>query len=153
MIKISEHISYDEATKSETAKEKGILNVPTTTELDSMMLVAEKIFEPIRKYFGKPLSVNSFYRSKELNKAIGGAESSQHCIGEAIDIDGKNLVSNLDIGNWAIHNLDFDELIFEGWQNNTFAWIHISFKKNGNRNKVMRADFIAGKPHYIQITA
>ena len=90
MEKISEHISYTEA----TATSKKLPNIPSDKELEAMKLVALLCFEPMRKWYGKPLKVNSFFRSKEVNKAVGGASTSQHLFGEAIDLTTGNKEDN-----------------------------------------------------------
>lgn len=141
-MRISDHISYEEATKSQTATRKGIKNNPTMMDLDRMKLVAEKCFEPIRNYFKVPIAINSFYRSPKLNKTIGGSATSQHCTGEAIDIDaidGTGL-TNKKIFEWVKANLDFDQLICEFPDSNgNPSWVHISYKKAGNRKQVLTA--------------
>lgn len=139
-MNVSEHITYGEAVKSQTATRKGIDNTPNEKELEAMRLVAEKIFEPVRNHFGIPIGVSSFFRSKKLNRAIGGSKSSQHCKGEAIDIDADIYggVTNLQIFEWIRDNLTFDQLIKEYGTENDPAWIHVSYKKTGNRNMVFR---------------
>lgn len=133
---ISKHITYEEATKSQTAIRKGIENVPSVAELTAMKLVAEKIFEPLRDHFDIPIGISSFYRSKALNKAIGGAPNSQHCKGEAMDIDADIFggVTNTRIFEWIKNNLEFDQLIREYGEN---GWVHVSYKASGNRNQVL----------------
>ena len=84
---ISKHISDKEGVYSRTALRLDIDNTPTEEHLSNMRLLAENIFEPLRAYVGGPIKINSFYRSPELNKAIGGSTKSQHCYGQAIDID------------------------------------------------------------------
>jgi uncharacterized protein YcbK (DUF882 family) len=86
-MKLSEHLDLAEVTRSETAKRKGISNEPTPEHLENFKKLAQNIFEPIRKHFGVPIHISSGYRSKALNTAIGGSLTSQHCSGEAIDID------------------------------------------------------------------
>ena len=87
MKKISENISYKEAVRSETAKRLGISNKPKKEHIENMELIAEKIFQPLRKWVDHPIRINSFYRSEELNSRIGGAISSAHKEGLAIDLD------------------------------------------------------------------
>ena len=84
---ISKHISLQEGIKSITAIRLGIDNSPTDDDMDSMVTLAKKIFEPLRSWVGGPIKINSFYRSPDLNTAIGGSPNSQHCKGQAIDID------------------------------------------------------------------
>jgi len=113
-MKISNHISYAEAIHSNTAKRRGIDNTPNEVQVLSMKLLADKIFEPLREWVGGPIKVNSFFRSTALNEAIGGASSSQHCKGQAIDIDdvyGRK--TNADMYHWIQANLDYDQMIWE----------------------------------------
>ena len=85
MENISKNITYAEAIHSQTAKRKGIDNTPNPTQVENMKLTAEKIFQPLREWVGGPIKINSFFRSPELNEAIGGSKTSQHCKGQAID--------------------------------------------------------------------
>ena len=87
MNKISKHVSYKEGVYSTTALRLGLNNDPSDVHLQNMKLLSEKIFEPLRTYVGGPIKINSFYRGPELNKAIGGSSKSQHCHGQAMDID------------------------------------------------------------------
>ena len=138
-MRISEHITEEEAYKSQIAERFGIDNTPPKELLPAMKLVAERCFEPIRKKFGA-LRVSSFYRSFLLNKKIKGSKTSQHPKGEAIDIDadGNPNVSNAEIFEWAKANLEFDQLIWEYGDDKNPAWVHISYKKSGNRQQVIR---------------
>ena len=130
LMKISEHISYNEATRSQTALRKGIDNTPDAETLARMKEVADNCFEPLREWYGKPIRVNSFYRSEALNTAVGGSKTSQHVKGEAIDIDTNS--DNEKLFNWCKENLDFDQLIWEYGG----RWIHISYKAK-NRMQVL----------------
>lgn len=136
---ISPHISYAEAVASATAKSRGIDNTPPASVLSTMKYTAEKIFEPVRKHFGKPIKVSSFYRSPVLNKAIGGSGTSQHCLGEALDMDGDTYGSptNKQIFEFIRDNLSFDQLIVEGITGGKIAWVHCSIKKSGNRSQIL----------------
>jgi hypothetical protein len=103
-----------------------------------MKVLAEKIFQPIRDYFGVPIHISSGYRSKKLNSAIKGSSTSQHCKGEAIDIDmdGNNSnISNRDVFDFIKDNLNFDQLIAEFKQENDLGWVHVSYKPIGNQRK------------------
>ena len=129
MEKISEHISYTEA----TATSKKLPNIPSDKELEAMKLVALLCFEPMRKWYGKPLKVNSFFRSKEVNKAVGGASTSQHLFGEAIDITTGNKEDNKNLFEWAKKNLTYDQILDEY----DYSWIHISYRSGKNRMQVL----------------
>jgi zinc D-Ala-D-Ala carboxypeptidase len=131
---ISKHISLKEATFSATATRLGIKNEPTLEHLKSMMIVAEKCFEPLREWYGKPLRINSFYRGKDLNRAVKGSLSSQHCKGEAIDIDAGSVDENKKLFEWCKANLEFDQIINEY----NFSWLHISYtNKKPNRKQIL----------------
>lgn len=132
-MRISAHISYEEAIKSQTAKRLGIENIPNEAQLLAMKMVAEDCFEPIRAWYGKPLTISSFFRCDALNKSIGGSKTSQHCQGKAIDIDTGNKEENEKIFEWAKLNLKYDQLINEY----DFSWVHISFDIGHNRNEVL----------------
>lgn len=136
MKRISKNISYDEATRSQTATRLGIDNTPTEREYLNMKLVAENCFEPMREWYGKPITISSFYRTEKLNSAIKGAKNSQHILGKAIDIDTGNGKENTKILNWAKKNLQYDQLILEyPDKNGDPSWVHISFDAGSNRNQ------------------
>ena len=130
MENISKNISYKEATYSNTAKARKIDNTPDADTIVRMKLVAKKCFQPLREWYGKPIKINSFYRSEKLNVAIGGAKKSQHVKGEAIDLTAGSVEENRKLYNWICDNLEFDQAIWEYGG----RWIHISYKMNSNRN-------------------
>lgn len=136
-MNISEHITYKEATYSATANLKGINNTPDTETLKTMIITACKVFEPVRRYFGKPILITSFYRSHELNKAIGGAKNSQHVKGEAIDIKATQGFTNKQIFDWIKDNLTFDQLIWEYGNDKEPAWVHVSYSIIKNRKQIL----------------
>jgi len=147
MSNISKHISLKEATYSSTGEAKKIDNSPTAEHLVSMKLLAEKVFEPIREWYGKPIKINSFYRSKALNMAIPGSSlTSQHSKGEAMDID--TAADNKQLFEYIKDNLDFDQLINEFPTNGIPSWVHVSYKKSGNRKQVLVAKKVNGKSVY-----
>lgn len=152
-MKISNHISYKEATTSQTAVRKGIDNTPNEYQLQNMKLVAEKIFEPLREHFKRPIAINSFFRSQKLNKAIGGATGSQHTQGRAIDIDDTlGGVTNKQMFDWIKDNLDFDQLIWEFGNDSNPDWVHVSYvSENENRRRVLKALKKNGKTIYTII--
>ena len=150
---ISKHISYKEGVHSITAIRKGIDNEPNEEQLANMKLVAEKVFEPLRVFINGPIKVNSFFRSPDLNKAIGGSTKSQHCKGQAIDIDdtyGK--ATNAEMYWWIKENLDFDQMIWEFGNNNNPDWVHVSYvSPDKNRNRCLKAYREDGKTKYMVI--
>jgi len=150
MEKISKHISYKEATFSQTATRKDIDNTPSEEVLQRMKTVAENIFEPLRAYVGGPIKINSFYRSIMLNTAIGGSKSSQHTRGEAIDIDDTlGCMSNKDMFTFIKDELDFDQLIWEFGDDENPAWVHVSYvSPENNRRRILKASKVNGKTTY-----
>ncbi len=149
-MRISKHISYKEAVHSNTAKRRGIENKPNDDQLYNMAKVAHNIFEPLRLYVGGAIKINSFFRSEELNKAIGGSTKSQHCQGCAIDIDDiYGHKSNYEMFEYIRENLDFDQLIYEFGDADNPDWVHCSYvSKKENRNRVLRAVKNNGKTSY-----
>ena len=136
MNRISKHITYKEATRSVTALRLGIENKPSEYELQNMELIAEKVFEPLREAVNGPIKINSFYRSEELNKAIGGSSRSQHCQGRAIDIDDfYGYVSNAYMYYYIKDNLDFDQLIWEFGTDTNPDWVHVSYVDGDSNRK------------------
>jgi zinc D-Ala-D-Ala carboxypeptidase len=150
MEKISQHISYKEATLSQTATRKDIDNTPSEEILERMRAVAENIFEPLRANVGGPITINSFYRSIMLNTAIGSDDSSQHTRGEAIDIDDTlGNMSNKDMFTFIKDELDFDQLIWEFGDDENPAWVHVSYvSPENNRRRILKAEKINGKTTY-----
>lgn len=152
MVIISEHISYKEGVRSDTARRKGIRNIPNDKQLEAMRTLAKEVFEPLRRHFREPIRVNSFFRSLALNKMIGGSKTSQHCKGEAIDLDGMNGISNKQLYDYIKDNLEFDQLIWEFGTDQEPDWIHVSYTtKRPNRKQLLRATRKAGKTIYLLI--
>ena len=140
-MKISDHITYAEAIHSQTAKRKGIDNTPNPNQIEAMKLLAEKVFEPLREWVGGPIKVNSFFRSPELNTKIGGSKTSQHCKGQAIDIDDVyGYKKNSEMYHWIKENLSFDQMIWEFGTDTQPNWVHVSYvSEENNRNRCLKA--------------
>lgn len=132
-MKISEHISLSEAIDSPTAKRLKIDNTPSSSILSNMQLVAITCFEPLRKWYGKPIKINSFYRCPQLNAAVGGSPTSQHAKGQAIDISAGSKEENEKLFNWLKDNVVFDQLINEY----DFTWVHVSYTSLVNRKQIL----------------
>jgi zinc D-Ala-D-Ala carboxypeptidase len=141
MQRISKHVSYKEGVYSNTAERLGLKNDPSDDHLFNMIKIAENIFEPLRMHVGAPIKINSFYRGPELNKAIGGSAKSQHCHGQAIDIDDTfGHASNAEMYKWIKENLDFDQMIWEFGTDENPNWVHVSYvNKKDNRNRCLKA--------------
>ena len=145
---LSKHISKKEAWGSSTATRLHIDNTPSAEQLAALQLLAEKVFEPLREWYGEPIIINSMFRSAALNLAIGGAKNSQHCAdnGAAMDID--TVDDNEILFNWLRANVDFDQLIWEFGDDTKPDWIHVSYKHEGNRKQVLKATRKDGRTIY-----
>lgn len=130
-IYLSEHFTIREAEGSTRAKELGIDNTMPSIYFGNAQNLARFVLEPIRLAYGKPFSPSSWFRSEELNKIIGGAHGSQHCIGQAADITVPT-VSVMALCEYIRDNLSYDQLINENQR-----WVHVSFCKNNNRKQVL----------------
>ena len=152
-MQISKHLSLAEVSRSETAKRKGINNTPSGEHLENFKKLAENVFEPIREHFGVPIHISSGYRSKELNSAIGGSSTSQHCQGEAIDIDmdgSKGGVTNKMVFDFIKDNLVFDQMIWEFGTDKNPDWVHVSYESTGKQRKqILKAVKSGGKTSYV----
>jgi zinc D-Ala-D-Ala carboxypeptidase len=150
-MKLSTHLDLSEVTRSDFAKRKGIKNMPNPEQTENLITLVNKVFEPIRVHFGVPIFISSGFRSKNLNTAIGGSLTSQHCKGEAIDIDmdgSSSGVTNAMVFNFIKDNLKFDQLIWEFGDANNPDWVHVSYSEGKNRNQLLRAVKIQGKIKY-----
>jgi hypothetical protein len=126
--------------------------MPIPQHIDNFKLLAEKVFEPVRVHFGCPIHISSGYRSIELNRCIGGSLTSEHCTGEAIDIDmdgTPNGVTNKMVFDYIKDNLDFNQLIYEFGDSKNPDWVHVSYKSTGKQRKqILRAVRVNGKTTY-----
>ena len=148
--RISEHVSLKEGVKSHTATRLNIDNAPSSLDLINMKTIAEQVFEPLRKFVGGPIAINSFYRSPKLNSAIGGSTSSQHCSGRALDIDDKyGYKTNAEMFKYIQCNLDYDQMIWEFGDVNNPDWVHVSYvSEDVNRRRCLIACKEKGKTKY-----
>lgn len=150
---ISQHISDKEGVYSRTALRLGIKNKPNKEQLANMKLLAEEVFEPLRMYANGPIKINSFFRSPELNKAIGGSTKSQHCHGQAIDLDDTyGHLTNAEMFEFIREHLDFDQMIWEFGNDDNPDWVHVSYvSPEDNRNRCLLAYKDNGKTKYSVI--
>jgi len=149
-MQLSEHFNLKEFTKSETAIRKRIDNTPNAQHAQNLKNVCEKILEPVRNHFGKPVRINSGYRGPALNAAVGGSGKSQHCNGEAVDfeIDG---LPNPDLAKWVAENCEFDQIILEFYdpkEGPNSGWVHASYSAGKNRKQKLTAVTVGGKTVY-----
>ena len=161
-MQLSKNLALSEVTRSETSKRRGISNMPTPEHIENFKKLAENVFQPIRDHFGVPIRISSGYRSEALNKAIGGAgkmvngkyvPSSQHCTGEAIDIDMDGTsITNKQIFDYIKANLEFDQLIWEFGTDANPDWVHVSYESTGKQRKqVLKAIKKGSATSYLPI--
>lgn len=128
------HFTIEELCASDTARARGIDNTPPSGVIVSLTALVDNLLDPIREKWGKPIIVNSGFRGEMQNKAVGGAKTSQHLLGEAADIDTGHPVSNQRLFELiAASNLPFDQLIDES----NYKWIHISYRQGRNRKQIL----------------
>lgn len=150
-MKLSEHLDLAEVIKSDSAKRKGLSNMPTPEHLENFKKLAVNVFEPIRKHFGVPIHISSGYRSKELNALIGGVKTSDHLFGMAIDLDQQGHgsgVTNKQVFDFIKANLKFKQLIWEGGTKQEPDWVHVSYDEKNLKNEVLLATLVKGKMQY-----
>ena len=148
-MQLSKNLSLAEVVRSESAKRRGINNMPTAEHLENLKELALNVFQPIRDHFKTPIHISSGYRSRILNNAVNGAAKSQHCLGQAIDIDVDGTsITNKQVFDYIKENLDFDQLIWEFGNDLNPDWVHVSFNKGANKKQVLRAKRNGIKTYY-----
>ena len=148
-MKLSENFTMAEFIKSDTANRLGIDNTPEGEHLENAKALFENVVQKVRDHFG-PTVINSGYRCPELNEAVRGSKTSQHCHGEAADIEVPG-VANGELAQWIVDNLEFDQVILEFYTPGqpSSGWVHVTYKKDGsNRNKALTASRVDGKTVY-----
>lgn len=140
--KMSANFTLREFLKSQTATRKNIDNYPTEEHLDNGVILFANVAQPVRDHFG-PTIITSGYRSPKLNRAIGGSENSQHCLGQAVDLEVPG-VSTFDVARWIDQNLEYDQLILELYTpgDTNSGWVHVSYVpevERSNRNENLTA--------------
>lgn len=148
-MQLSKNFTMAEFVKSDTANRLNIDNTPEGQHLEAAKALFENVVQKVRDHFG-PTVLNSGYRSPDLNEAVRGSKTSQHCKGEAADIEVPG-VANADVANWIVDNLDFDQVILEFYTPGqpSSGWVHVSYKADGtNRKSILTASRIDGKTVY-----
>jgi len=147
-MNLSKNFTLQEYIKSQTALRQGIDNNPSEEHLASAKKLFESVVQPVRDHFGVTV-INSGYRGPALNAAVGGSATSQHCKGEAVDIECPG-TPNYDVARWIEDNLDYDQLILEFYTPGIpdSGWVHVSYKSEGNRKQSLTAMKEDGKTVY-----
>jgi zinc D-Ala-D-Ala carboxypeptidase len=149
-MKLSNSFNLIEFTSSETASRRGIDNTPSIAVIENLKLLCENVLQPLRDKYGKSINITSGYRSPKLNKAIGGSATSQHCFGQAADIqvDKKDYLKVWEI----LKSLPFDQIIWEFGNESAPDWIHVSYVHGKNRCQKLKAvKSLFGKTEYLHI--
>jgi len=148
-MKLGKYLTIADVTKSQTAIRKNINNTPTSSELESIKYLIDKVYDKVIDKFPNAF-VSSFFRCDKLNIAIGGAKGSQHGTGEAVDIDSDK--DNKAIFEFIQKYLEFDQLIWEFGNDTNPDWVHVSIKKINNRKEILRArKDQSGKTYYERL--
>jgi len=148
-MKLSKNFTLQEMVHSYTAVKKGLLNEPNEAQIENLRILCENVLQPLRDALG-PIYISSGFRSVELNTAIGGSSSSQHCAlkGAASDIDmGKR---NAEVFNYIKDHLVWDQMIWEFGDDENPSWVHVSYNEGHNRKQILKAIKQGGKTKYIQ---
>lgn len=148
-MRLSKNFTLSEFTKSQTALRQGIDNTPNEEHLEAAKALFENVVQPVRDNFGVTV-INSGYRGPALNEAVGGSSKSQHCKGQAVDIECPG-VANADVAQWIVDNLDFDQVILEFYTPGIpdSGWVHVSYRADGeNRKSILTAMKEDGKTVY-----
>ena len=138
---LSKSFTLNELTKSQEATRLGIENIPNEEHIENLKILCEKILQPLRDYYGMPVSVSSGYRSVALCEAVGSSAKSQHTKGQAADFEIFG-VANKDVAEFIVQNLEYDQCILEFWNENdpNSGWVHCSYSENGNRKQYLKAE-------------
>lgn len=141
-MKLTENFSLEELTQTG----HNTMNVPDIKQKEALQRLAEKVLQPAREILGRPIRVTSGFRSVTTNRLVGGAKTSQHLKGEAADIQCDN---NQELFDIIKDYLEFDQLIYEHTGPTGPAWIHVSYKKEGNRGQILQAIKVGSRTTYL----
>jgi len=149
-MNLTKNFTLAEMTKSETALRYDMDNTPGEKEIAALKLLCEKVLQPVRDHFGKGVKVNSGFRHPEVNSKVGGSKTSDHCRGQACDIEIPG-VPNAELAEWIRDNLEFRQLILEFYTPGVpdSGWVHVSFVAEDNKKEVLTATKKDGKTVYL----
>lgn len=149
-MNLSPNFTLQELTKSETALRHNLPNDPTPEVVANLTVLCEKVLQPVREHYGKGVKVNSGYRAPEVNAAVGGSKTSDHCKGQAADIEIPG-VPNHELAEWIEKNLSFTQLILEFYTRGIpdSGWVHVSYDPANLKKQSMTAVKENGKTVYL----
>lgn len=139
------YFTIGELTASTEASKMGIDNTPSPSAVDNLTELVDNVLDPLHEKYGRPIHVSSGYRCPRLNKAVGGSQTSQHVKGEAADIYVTRPKEMAELFSLIYYTLPFDQLIWEKGNDESPAWIHVSYREGDNRRECLRYD---GKRYY-----
>lgn len=150
-MNLTKNFTLEELSNSSTAKRLGIDNIPNNEQVENLRLLCEKVLQPIREKYGKPIIISSGFRCEKLNKAIGGSPTSEHRYGMAADFHSLSDTLSDNKALWDLirtMNLNFGQLIYEYGSDSGPDWIHISYNEKNNRKQILRCKKVNGKASY-----
>lgn len=149
-MQLTNNFSLKELTVSDTATRLGLDNTPNETVILNLKALAENILQPVREHYGKSVKVNSGYRAPEVNAAVGGSKTSDHCKGQAADIE-INGVANGDLADYIVKNFKFTQVILEFYTQGVpdSGWVHVSYDANDLKCQALTAVKKDGKTVYL----
>ena len=150
-MKLTTNFTLSEMTKSDTALRLDMDNTPNAVQMENLKTLCEKVLQPVRDHFGKGVKVNSGFRHPQVNAAVGGSKTSDHCKGMAADIEIPG-VANGDLAQWIVDNLEFRQVILEFYTPGVpdSGWVHVSFNPEDNKKQVLTAAKQRGKTVYLE---
>lgn len=148
-MNLTTNFTLNELTQSETALRKGLDNAPTQDIISALQVLAVNVLQPVRDHYGRGVKVNSGYRSPEVNASVGGSKTSDHCKGQAADIEIPG-VPNKELALYIRDNLEYTQLILEAYTEGVpdSGWVHVSYDPTNLKKQVMTAKFVNGKAIY-----
>lgn len=153
-MNLTKNFTLEELSNSSTAKRLGIDNIPNNEQVNNLRLLCEKVLQPIREKYGKPIIISSGFRCEKLNKAIGGSPTSEHRYGMAADFHSLSDTLSDNKALWDLirtMNLNFGQLIYEYGSDSGPDWIHISYNEKNNRKQILRCKKLNGKASYSKM--
>jgi hypothetical protein len=149
-MNLSPNFTLSEMTKSETALRNNLDNTPGETEIANLKMLAEKVLQPVRDHYGKGVKVNSGFRHPNVNAAVGGSKTSDHCLGQAADIEIPG-VPNHELAEWIKGNLEYTQLILEFYTRGIpdSGWVHVSYVPSNLKKQDLTAVKENGKTVYL----
>lgn len=148
-MNLSKNFTLQEMTFSPTAIRKGIINKPSEQHIQNMRVLCEKVLQPLRDHMDCSINISSGFRSASLNAIIGGSSTSQHCFGQAADLQVQD--RNNEMYKFISENLEFDQLIWEFGTDTEPSWVHVSYSEKRNRKSRMKAVKRNGKTQYLKL--